>query len=83
MKALQNLRVLVIEGNKCGQVAQCTAGWVVAHSCTIFPGYLGMEIQHRVVTPYMGVQITNGALGAQTDQIERGFWQTKIVQLGN
>ena len=55
----------------------------LAHSCTRFPCYLGMEIQHRVVTSYMGGNITNGALGAQISQIECGFWQISPANINS
>ena len=49
-----------------------------AHSCTIFPCYLGMEIKHRVVTSYMGVLITNGALGPKLTKLSAVFGKSHL-----
>ena len=49
----------------------------IVHCCAIFLGHLGIEIQHRVVTPYMRMQIRDGPAEAKIYQTGSSFLQKR------
>ena len=55
--------------------------YYIAHCCAIFLCHPGCEIQHTVVTPYMGVQIVNKAAQAKNDQFGFVFLQNVRVRM--